>query len=88
MKSSSCLVSGAMKILIWSFTSSCVKLQNLGSSFLYVSREFMVEFLSEMLFSLKVVVPAVSFLFAFLSSQIEPKDCMQVSRVEFVDEFR
>ena len=85
-KPSSSFVSGAMKLLICSIT--CVKMRIPGSFVSLVSREFMAELLPKMLFLLIVVVLAVFFLFPFLNSRIESKDCMQVSTLEFDDEFK
>ena len=48
----------------------------------------MAELPSGPLFSIIVLVLAVLYLFPFLSLRCESKDCMQVSRLEIVDEFR
>ena len=48
----------------------------------------MAELLSGPFFSFRVSVLVVLHLFTFLSFRIESSDCMQVSRFEFVDDFR
>ena len=77
-----------MKLLIYSFNSPCVKVRILGLSFSLTSWQFTVGLPSEQLFSLIVVFLAMLYLLPFLSSRIESKVYMQVSKHEFIDDFR